>query len=106
MLAVAVNEQHGAIAGMFEPREQRGFLAEIARQRDHLHVGGAGGQGMGDRKCIVARSVIDINEFAAQAVLFLQPARDAGEHVVQTGQSRGFVEARHDNRQTGLGADR
>ena len=43
MLAVAVHEHHGAAAGMVEPGHQGGFLAEIARQRHHLHVERVGG---------------------------------------------------------------
>ena len=38
VLAVAVHEQHGAAPGVVEARHQRGFLAEIARQRNHLNV--------------------------------------------------------------------
>ena len=38
MLAVAVDEQHGAEPGVIEAGEQRRFLAEIARQRHHLDV--------------------------------------------------------------------
>ena len=38
MLAVAVHEQHRAEAGVVEAGQQRRLLAEIARQRDHLHV--------------------------------------------------------------------
>ena len=44
MLAVAIHEQHGAETGMVETGEQSGFLAEIARQRDHLDVERHGGQ--------------------------------------------------------------
>ena len=38
MLAVAVDEHHGAEPGMIEAGEQRRLLAEIARQRHHLDV--------------------------------------------------------------------
>ena len=75
MLAVAVDEQHRAVARMFEAGEQGGFLAEIARQRNHLHVDAAGGQGARDRKSIVARSVVDIDEFATKPARALQLAR-------------------------------
>ena len=44
MLAVAVHEQDGAEAGVIEPGEQRRFLAEIARQRNHLNVERVGGK--------------------------------------------------------------
>ena len=43
MLAVAVHEQHGAEPRMIEAGEQRRFLAEIARQRDDLHVEASAG---------------------------------------------------------------
>ena len=38
VLAIAVHEQDGAEAGVVEAGEKRGFLAEIARQRDDLNI--------------------------------------------------------------------
>ena len=68
MLAVAVHEQHRAAPGMVQPRHQRGFLAEIARQRHHLDVERVGGKRARDRKRGVGAAVVDIDHFAGEAV--------------------------------------
>ena len=68
MLAVAVHEQHRAAPGMVQPRHQRGFLAEIARQRHHLDVERVGGKRARDRQRVVGAAVVDIDHFAGKAV--------------------------------------
>ena len=44
VLSVAIDEQHRSQAGVLKPGEQGGFLAEVARQRDHLDVAVIGAQ--------------------------------------------------------------
>ena len=67
MLAVAVDEEHGAAPGMIEAGEQRRLLAEIARQRHHLDVERVGRQAAGDGERAVAAAVVDIDHFAGRA---------------------------------------
>ena len=64
VLAIAVHEQHGAAAGVIEAGKQRRLLAEIARQRDELHVEVRGRQLVDDRKRVVATAVVDIDHLA------------------------------------------
>ena len=96
MLAVAIHEQHRAIAGIIEPGHQRRFLAEIARQRHHLHVERRrGGQAAGDHQRIVGAAVIDINHLAAQPVALLQRGGQRLQPFVQLPQPRRFIVERH-----------
>ncbi len=83
MLAVAIHEQHGAEPGMIEPGEQGGFLAEIARQRDDLHIERQGRQGPGDVAGVVGAAVVDIDDLDRQIVFALQKARHLGDALVQ-----------------------
>ncbi len=83
MLAVAIHEQHGAEAGMIEAGEQCGLLAEIARERDHLHVERIGGQAASDRERCVAAAVVDIDHLGRQPPRRLQAARDLGDTGMQ-----------------------
>ena len=83
MLAISVHEQHGAEAGMIEAGEQRRLLAEIARQRHHLHVERIGRQRMGDAIGVVLAAVIDIDDFHRQVVFDLERARDLADALVQ-----------------------
>ena len=101
MLAVAVHEQHGAEPGVVETGHQRGLFAEVARQRDHLDIERIGDERIGDQRGFIAAAVVDVNHFAAQAALDLEPTRHFGDALVQGGEALGFVEQRHDNRQTG-----
>ena len=103
MLAVAVHEQHGAEPGVIETGEQRGLLAEIARQRDHLHVERIGDERMGDLAGGVGAAVVDVDDFGAQPARGLEPARHGGDALVQGGEALGLVEYRHDDRQAGRG---
>ena len=98
MLAVAVHEQHCAKAGMVQPRHQGGFLAEIARQRHHLHVERISGKRARDRQRIVGAAVVDIDHLAGKAVTGLQRAGEAGQPLVQHGEPGRLVVQRHDNR--------
>ena len=77
MLAVAIHEQHGAAAGMVEPGHQGCFLAEIARQRHHLHVERVRNEAARDRQRGICAAVIDIDDFAGKAVALPQRARQA-----------------------------
>ena len=79
MLAVAVDEQHGAEPGVIEAGEQRRLLAEIARQRHDLHIERRGRQRAGDRKRIVAAAVVDIDHLAGEPALGAERARHLGE---------------------------
>ena len=69
MLAVAVDEQHGAEPGVIEAGEQGRLLAEIARQRDDLDVERPGRQRAGDAAGCVAAAVVDIDDFEREPAL-------------------------------------
>jgi hypothetical protein len=103
MLAVAIHEQERAVARVVEAGEQRGLLAEIARQRHHLHVEDIGGQCARDRQGIVRAAVVDIDDLAGKLARLPQSRRDLGEPRVQVAQVFAFVEHRHDQRQPGGG---
>ena len=99
MLAVAIHEQHGAFLAMIEAGHQRGFLAEIARQRNHLHVDVGCGQGLRDLQRVIAAAVIDIDDLGDEAVTRLERAGEMNEFVVKRGKAGRFVIAGHDQRQ-------
>ena len=101
MLAVAVDEQNRAEPGMIEAGEQRRLLAEIARQRDHLHVERVRRQGAGDGQRVVAAAVVDIDHFAGQRALGAESARDFDEPRVQTRERGRFVVERNHDREAG-----
>ena len=103
MLAVAVDEQHRAAAGMFEAGDEGRLLAEIARQRDHLNVDARGRQIAGDGERAVATAVVDINQFAGERTLGLQPLRHLDQPRVQTFERGRFVIERHHDREAGAG---
>ena len=63
MLAVAVDEEHRAEPRVIEAGKQRGLFAEVARQRDHLHVERARRQRARNRKRVVAAAVVDVDHF-------------------------------------------
>ena len=106
MLAVAVDEQNGAEPGVIETTgEQRGLLAEIARQRHHLDVEAARGQAAGDGKRAVAAAIVDIDHFAGQRTYGRKPWRDLDQTGMQALERGRFVVERHDNRKAVLGAE-
>ena len=105
MLAVAVHEQHGAEAGMVEAGEQRGLLAEIARQRDHLDVERVGRQRARDRQRVVAAAVVDIDDLGREPPAFLAAGRrSSAMRACKRGKPGGLVEDRDDDRQAGFAA--
>ncbi len=79
---------------MIETREQRGFLAEVPRKRNRLHVGFLGGQVARDRIGIVAAAVIDIDDLDRQSALTAETLRKQHELLVKRRQPRGLVEDR------------
>ena len=101
MLAVAVDEQNRAEPGVIEAGEQRRLLAEIARQRDHLHVEPGRRQGAGDGERVVAAAVVDIDHFAGQRALGGESSRDFDEPRVQARERGRFVVKRHHDRKAG-----
>ena len=66
MLTVAVDEQDGVEAGVIEAGEQRRLLAEVARQRDDLHIERCRRQAAGDCESVIATAVVDVDHFAAE----------------------------------------
>ena len=64
MLTVAVDEQDGVEPGVVEAGEQSRLLAEIARQRDDLHVERRRRRAMGDRESVVAAAGVDVDHLA------------------------------------------
>ncbi len=102
MLPVAVHEQHRAEARMIEAGGERCLLAEIARQRDHLHVERARGQLARDSKRVVAAAVIDVDDFDRELARFPQIARDVGQPLVQPREAVRLVEHGNDDREPGF----
>ena len=98
MLAVAVHEQHGAEAGVVEPGHERGFLAEIARQRHHLDVERIGRQSLGDAERRIPAAVVDIDHLGCHSPRGAQPAGDLDQPAVERGQVVCLVEHRNDDR--------
>lgn len=99
MLAVCIHEQHGAAPRKIEAREQRGFLAEITRQRDDLYVEFVGGKRIGGGERLVAAAVVDIDDLAGKIPPPPQRARHLGERTMELGQASGLIENRHHDRQ-------
>ena len=95
MLAVAVDEQHGAEPRVIEAGKQGGLLAEIARQRHHLNVERGRRQRAGDRERIVAAAVIDIDHLAGQRAVGAERSRDLDQPRMQARDRRRFVVQRH-----------
>ena len=85
---------------MVEPGHQGCFLAEIARQRHHLHVERVRNEAARDRQRGVCAAVIDIDDFAGEAVTLPQRARQTAQPLVQAGEASGLVIQRHDDRQS------
>ncbi len=79
VLAIAVDEQHRAEPRMVESGEQGGFLAEIARERDHLHVEMRSRQLARDREGGIAAAIVHIDHLATQRALLLQLPRHLGQ---------------------------
>ncbi len=103
MLAVAVDEQHGAAPRVFEAGKQRRLLAEIARQRNHLDVDAGRRQVAGDGERAVAAAVVDIDDLAGQRAGRGEALRDLKEPAMHARQRRCLVIDRHHDGQT-LGA--
>ena len=92
MLSVAIHEQHRAGRGVIEARKERGFLAEISRQRNNLDVERDRGQGSGDAAGVVAAPVVDIDGFNIEPASGLLMARDLGDAFMQRRQPLSLVE--------------
>jgi hypothetical protein len=83
---------------MVEPRHQRRFLAEIARQRHYLNIERMGGKAVGDRERRIGRAVVDIDDLAGKAVALPQRACEIAEALMQRRKTRRLVVNRHDDR--------
>ena len=99
MLAVAVHEHDRAAAGVVEAGHQRRFLAEIARQRDHLDVERVGLQAARDRERRVGAAVVDIDDLAGQVEALPQVVREIAEALVQEREPGRLVIDGDDDRQ-------
>src|SRR5665647_652459 len=73
---------------MVEAGEQGRLLAEIARQRDHLHVERKGRQGPGDAAGIVAAAVVHVDDLDGEPTLGVQKPRNLGNAFMQPGMAR------------------
>ncbi len=102
MLPVAVHEQHRAAAGMVETGKQRRLLAEVARERDDLHVEPVGGKGLCRGQRRVAAAVVDIDHLGGQAAPAPEPSRHLDKAGVQGRDVRRLVEQRHHDGQAGV----
>src|SRR5207237_4137590 len=69
MLTIAVHEQDGPATGMVQSRHQSGFLAEIARQRDHLNIERIGRKPTRDGEGGIGAAVIDIDDLAVEPIV-------------------------------------
>ena len=88
---------------MVEAGKQRGLLAEVARQRDHLDVEAVGGEAARHLERVVAAAVVDIDDLARKTARLAQLAGDRRDARVQVREAGGLVVDRHDDRQAGLG---
>ena len=98
MLAVAVHEQHGAPPCMVQPRHQGRFLAEIARQRHHLHVERIRCEAIGNCERRIGAAVVDIDDLAGKAVAPPEHARQIHDPLMQSREPRRLVINRNDDR--------
>ena len=101
MLAVAVDEQGRAEPRVIEAGHQRRLLAEVARQRERLHVERLGRQPTRHREAVVAAAVVDVDRLAGEAVLLAQPPRHRNKLVVEAREAGALVVHRHHDRKTG-----
>ncbi len=99
MLAITVHEQHGAAPGMVQSRHQRGFLAEVARQRHHLNIERIGGKPARDGKRRIGAAVVNINDLAGQPIALAQRLRQPAKPLVQKRKPRRLVVEGHHDRQ-------
>src|SRR5262249_46223257 len=106
MLAIAVDEQHGAAARMIEAGEQRRLLAEIARQRNHLHVKRRRRQFAGNGKRAVTTAVIDVDDFTGQRACHGEALRHLDEPRVHTCERCRLVIKRHHDGKSSRGGVR
>jgi len=83
MLTIAVHEHHGAAPGMVQSGHQRGFLAEIARQRHHLNIERIGAKPAGDAERAVGAAIVDIDDLAGEAVALPQRLGQTAKPLVQ-----------------------
>ena len=100
VLAVAVHEHHGAAPGVIEPRHQRRFLAEIARQRHHLDIERVCRKAARDAERGVGAAVIDVDHLAGKAVALPERGRQRAEPLMQQCEAGRLVVKRHDDRQS------
>ncbi len=99
MLTIAVHEQDRAAPGMVQSRHQRGFLAEIARQRHHLDVKRIGQESTRNTQRRVGAAVIDIDHLAGHAIALPQRLCQVTKPLVQKCQPGRLVIKRDDDRQ-------
>ena len=99
VLPVAVHEQHGAATRVIEAGGERRLLAEIARQRDHLHVERCCRKIAREAERVVAAAVVDVDHLDREAARVGQVARHLGQALVQARQAlRLVVERNHDGK--------
>ena len=99
MLPVAVHEQHGAAPGVIEAGKQRGFLAEIARQREHLEVEAGRGQCLGNAQRSIPAAVVDIDHLDLKPARSMEPLCRLADPAMERRKAAGFIVKRHDDRE-------
>ena len=87
---------------MIEAGRERGFLAEIARQRDHLEIDGAGRQRPSDRQGGVAAAVVHIYNFHHEAAGLAQAPRHLDDAAMERHEPGRLVIERNHDRKAGL----
>ena len=98
ILEVGVDDQHVIAAAQIEARRQRQLVAMIARQVDSDEARNAGRELPHLRPAAIARAVVDEHDLI---ILIGGLSRGRGQPLVQRGEARLLVEARHDNRKRG-----
>ena len=99
MLTIAVHEQDGPATGMVQSRHQSGFLAEIARQRNHLNVERIGRKPARDGEGGIGAAVIDIDDLAVKPVILSQGLCQPAQTFMQERKPGRLVVQRNDNGQ-------
>src|SRR2546423_8289663 len=100
MLTIAVHEQDGAARGMVQSRHQSGFLAEIARQRNHLDIERIGRKPARDGEGGISAAVIDIDDLAVKPVALPQSLGQTAQTFMQKREPGRLVVQRNDNGQS------
>jgi hypothetical protein len=84
---------------VIQSRHQRGFLAEITRQRHHLDIERIGRKPARDGERRVGAAVIDIDHLAIEAIAVPERSCQVAEPLMQKRKPGRLVIDGHDDRQ-------